>query len=417
MDTVMKNDLYILCTLLLVAAFLNGCTKDFIARNAVLSDRQLEVSVYSVNSKGGTKSLIDECNPDGMADGSNLVYACTPVADGGEGRTIGIWTDVIYAGGTYNNVFPNLQLLYTAGEHENNPDDDEISTPLKWNTDKIAFWYKEALHKFRAYYPYDIVNPKISAGSNADAMTIAYDINTMQDDILFAYNEENSSNNNYPHIGLDFKHALSAIKFKFKYKKEFYPRPGDDTALYEDYLDSVYLINTTAADALASKAVLVSGTPADDNAIVWSNYEFTTDRMYVWCGDKTEAFRLWRTNNTDTDENNPKTNENRSVVTGYCESGSLVGNQFENNDGWIMAIPGCSLKNTKLCFSTADGSQGSAMLPEILKDYTNGYESSVLQPGYRYTFTVIFSKMETEIIISIKPWNVIDSDHEFDLNK
>ena len=66
-------------------------------------------------------------------------------------------------------------------------------------------------------------------------------------------------------------------------------------------------------------------------------------------------------------------------------------------------IPQTVGEGTSLCFTT-QGSLGYTFKVAIP-------EGTVLEPGYRYTFNVIISKLDVELLITIKPWNELESSY------
>jgi hypothetical protein len=70
---------------------------------------------------------------------------------------------------------------------------------------------------------------------------------------------------------------------------------------------------------------------------------------------------------------------------------------------------------TQICFTT-ENSAGNVFrvnLPDKLYDSSNN-EFTSLEPGYRYTFNVVISRLDIEVFITIREWNLLDSSYSID---
>ena len=131
-----------------------------------------------------------------ISSDDDLIHACTPVADGGLGKAIGLWAAMTDASGrTTNDVFQGVQLRWfdREGGHEFNPDTDEESDRQKWNTVIVddqgerageVYWRPGETYRFRAYYPAGV---ELRENTSASTFIADYRTASQQDDMLAGY--------------------------------------------------------------------------------------------------------------------------------------------------------------------------------------------------------------------------------------
>ena len=220
----------ILYGLLLSVAVLTGCSKGDVPQGAT-DGQTIWWKVDSVEGLRGTKSLINSYDA--------LVEACKPE----NGGSISVWADYTIENETTRNVFEGTSIIYQ---------DKVGGNPHSyWNyAGNDIYWSLGGQYKFRAYYPTDADAKEaddtdgIQLGDGCNATVFQMNYNTMmtQKDLLVAYNTIDTRSWNLSHpVPLNFRHALSALQFRF----QLINAPGNEY-LDSDYLTSVWMENTVA---------------------------------------------------------------------------------------------------------------------------------------------------------------------------
>ena len=331
-----------------------------------------------------------------ISSDDDLIHACTPVADGGLGKAIGLWAAMTDASGrTTNDVFQGVQLRWfdREGGHEFNPDTDEESNRQKWNTVIVddqgerageVYWRPGETYRFRAYYPAGV---ELRENTSASTFIADYRTASQQDDMLAGYQKMTLSTlaDLQQHVQLRMKHMLSAVKFTFRFKEDF---PSTD------YLTGVWLENEAEGEFVDyGLLVFGDGTESGVERVQWYGISapLEGEKMYQWSTSPGLAFS--------------STPESRAVAYQASDATSTVtaGEFYTGNDGFVLMIPQTVGEGTSICFTTRNslGYTFKVALPE----------GTVLEPGYRYTFNIIISKLDVELFITIKPWNELESSY------
>lgn len=368
------------------ATLLPSCRKD--RTGVVTDDVRVPVRFEVEQEDAGTKSLV--CND------NDLIHACTPVADGGLGKAIGLWAAITDASGrTTNDVFSGVQLRWfdREGGHEYNPVGDEEENRQKWNTVIVdeegerageVYWRPNETYRFRAYYPAGV---ELRENTSASTFIADYRTSLQQDDMMAGYQKVVLSTlaDLQQHVQLRMKHMLSAVKFTFRFNEDF---PSTDR------LTGVWLENGEQGNFLEyGLLVYGDGTEAGVERIQWYGIHapLPGEKLYEWASSPGLSF----------------SSTEASKATAYMptDASSTVteGEFFTGNDGFVLMIPQTVGKDTFICFTTENslGYVFKAAIPE----------GTVLEPGYRYTFNVIISKLDVELLITIKPWNELESSY------
>ena len=412
----------ILIPLVLLGAALLSCRKQKVDFYPPAPEQPIRFEVTQTPAL--TKSMI-------ITEG-DLRTACTPVANGGDGKAISLWAAMMKEGETTNDVFKGVNLQWVAvGEkgHENNPDTDEEGTgkELYWNTmlnvggvDKHAevYWHPGETYYFRAYYPAGV---ELANNTSAYTFIAEYNCEEQQDDLMAAYQKVvlTDKASLQQHVQLNLLHMLSAVEFRFKFKEE----TGFEKS---DKLMSVWLENTESGQ-FGNYGLLVFGDgkkegdtgydPAVSPTVIdWyiMNTPAPGNRMYYWeHGSGLEFHR----NST---ENVPATaySDPAGTVDGSMFTGSSWTDGLGKEHNYVYMIPQDLHPGTQICFTT-ENSAGNVFrvnLPDKLYDSAtptpNEYTS--FEPGYRYTLNVVISRLDIEVFITIKEWNLIDSSYSID---
>ncbi len=350
--------------------------------NAVVSDIPIRWDVASIDVMQGHKKLIEENN--GKSAQIVLQESCTP---GLGDESIGIWADYqINVGDKVvkeENVFDGTQLIY-----QNKEDGNPYSY---WNyAGKDLYWTLGAVYTFRAYYPQTAIEDKVVSSSNATTFVVDYNTAQMQYDLLLAANVIDSRTWTLTQpVPLNFKHALSALKFIFKFEDYFQN---------SDELTSCWLENTEANEFTNVGMLIYGGSELHKMDWIESYQPQSGFKMYYWSHDGVE----FKNDGTE-----------RVSAVAYSQKGT-AGDQYTNNHGWLLIIPQKSDGTVRLCFTTKAGGATvySVPLPKITGTDFNLGETNLgsdFIPGYRYEYTLVITKTNVDVMLSIASWNELNS--------
>lgn len=374
-----------------------------------------------------TKSLIEGVD--------YLQRACTPKetvyktneGDGsvvmGLGQTLGIWADyTINIDGVkqeVSNVFSETSLIY-------NPESNDAVESTRWEyLSNPAYWVLGGEYAFRAYYPKNELNISEKL-SNAKTLVVEMNTATHQRDVLLAHKRIDTSKDGFKitdPVVLNFRHAMSAMMFKFK----FYD--GNDGVFYSnDAITSCWLeADEDESFAITGFMIYGNGTDYDEGPIQWRNqyYPQKSIKFYRWTCSQGVPFG----NTKPSGDEAWDASKHQTVATAYTVKGTGTNDNgvvFLNQDGWIVTIPQKSNGKLKLCFTTKAGGNAvfSVLIPAKTGTSLEKYNADPYTlenqkdpdgtdwiPGYRYTYTVSLSKTEADVNLSIAPWNRLDSSY------
>lgn len=405
----------IIWTLLLVAVV--SCKKD-----APAEDGPYPIRFQVTQTPAITKSMV--------STEEQLRYECTPTGDPtpGAGKSIGLWAAMKKGTVVTNDVFKGVRLQWhyigDPKSHESNPDTDEIGNLSYWNTmvtesgvDKFAeiYWHPGEIYYFRAYYPAGV---ELANNTSATTFIAEYNTENQQEDLMAAYQkvELNSTTGSMQqHVQLNMQHMLSAVQFKFKYKEE----AGFEK---EDKIVSVWLENTSTGQ-LGDYGLLVygDGKPESDptanpRKIEWYIMDTPAPgtRMYYWEHSSGIVFRRTSTENTAAIaySDPSQTTSGALFASNSWEDESITPHVLHN---YVYMIPQPLHTGTQICFTT-ENSAGNVFrvdLPDSFTDNSNVTHTS-LDPGWRYTFTIVISRLDIQVFITIREWNKMDSSYTID---
>ena len=101
----------------------------------------------------------------------------------------------------------------------------------------------------------------------------------------------------------------------------------------------------------------------------------------------------------------------------YTAAGTTSGQMFTGNDGFLLVIPQRSEGNVKLFFTTSHGgdTEYSITIPKITGTDLNGPSETgeYFIPGYRYIYTISITKTDIRLLLTIRPWNRLDSSYSY----
>ena len=349
-----------------------------------------------------TKSLIN--------NKVDIEKACTPESKGGKGQTIGIWADydITIDGTQYTveNVFKGTRLYY------NNSLSDEADTKWEYIGDP-AYWVAGGKNIFRAYYPSGEVSV-LESSSSAKAFVVESNTASTQRDLLLAFNsfdtvtgkyaDESTGDMSKP-VPFFFRHAMAAVKVCFRFEDGFYSQDAITSCWFENSVNDDF--------AITGMMTYGDGVNHEEGKIQWiKSYSPVSGLQYY----------LWKH-----PAGVPFSSSAGSSVTATAYSvfsAGDTGEKFTGQDGFLMIIPQPSTGNQRICFTTRSG--GNAVFRIAIPKKTGTSNANYLAnpddssphkaadgcdiiPGWRYTYTIVITKTDAEILLGIAPWNKLDS--------
>ena len=349
-----------------------------------------------------TKALINNAN--------DIQKACTPESKGGKGQTIGIWADydITIDGTQYTveNVFQGTHLIY-------NPLSEATDTKWEYEGDP-AYWVAGGKYIFRAYYPSGEVSV-LESSSSAKAFVVESNTASTQRDLLLAFNSFDTATGKYADgstgdmskpVPFYFRHAMAAVKVCFRFETGFYS---------EDAITSCWFENSINDDfAITGMMTYGDGKHHEEGKIQWiKSYSPVSGLQYY----------LWK--HPDGVPFSSASGSEPVIATAYSVfSAGDTGEKFTGQDGFVMIIPQSSTGNQHICFTTKSG--GNAVFRIAIPKTTGTSNANYLAdpdhpsthkaddgcdfiPGWRYTYTIVITKTNAEILLGIAPWNKLDS--------
>lgn len=339
----------------------------------------------------------------------DIQTACTPESEGGKGQTIGIWADydITIDGTPYTveNVFKGTRLIY-------NPSSSATDTKWEYMGDP-AYWVAGGKYIFRAYYPSGEVSV-LESSSSAKAFVVESNTVSTQRDLLLAFNSfdtvtgeyaDGSTGNMSNPVPFFFRHAMAAVKVCFRFEDGFYS---------EDAITSCWFENSVNDDfAITGMMTYGDGVNLDEGKIQWiKSYSPASGlQYYLWKHPDGIPF------SSDA--------ESSKIATAYSVfSDGDTGEKFTGQDGFVMIIPQPSTGNQHICFTTRNGGNAVFRIAIPKKTGTSNVkylanpddpsthkdsEGCDFIPGWRYTYTIVITKTDAEILLGIAPWNKLDS--------
>ena len=223
--------------------------------------------------------------------------------------------------------------------------------------------WEAKLYIFRAFWPYDA---EINSGS--DAMRLAIDYSTARDshDLMVSFNTRDRANEGIAPVKMEFRHALSALRFQVKFKE------GEETDnLTKFYLKGIYPVGT------------------------------------MFYGNETDSFEegdiLWKTNMFDSGGENLLWEGSKPFSA--TETATVY-----DGDGMMFIIP-------QTLSASTDMTASLNFYTEKAGDALHAYDfpKTTLLPGKIYTYTISLGKSNIQISVDIEDWNTIQSNTDINL--
>lgn len=372
---------YIVALTGLVVLSLSSCRKEPVPSPEYGERIPVLWDITEVEGMKETKALIE--------DKAGLESACSATG----GKSIGVWADYSILEGagepdasgspsngrlvTYENVFDNAEIVFTG------PAGGSTSG---WNSaeGKDVYWVFGGDYKFRAYYPHTM-SGYITSNSDADIFILEYKSEVVQEDLCVAHNTVSTTAEGWKStdpVNLAFTHCLSAVKFQFKMDYEM-----------EDKLTSCYLENTSSKtkEAFSTLGLLIYGSSE-------AGKEKDIDWTEGYWPEKNTPFYRWKYNEGLAFDNN-------TAAVAYTGGYNDFGRIYTMNDGWLLIMPQESKGFVNLCFTTEKG--GDTVYKVRIPAETGTVVDD--KPSYsratRYTYTVMVSKTNLKMNISVSDWN------------
>lgn len=395
------GNIYIIVVLVLGSLLLSSCHKD----TPQQPQTKTEVK-WSVDGVAGysTKALINSAD--------DIAAACTP---GTGGQTIGIWADydITIDGTPYSveNVFKGTHLVY-------NPSSSATDTKWEYEGDP-AYWVAGGKYIFRAYYPSGEVSV-LESSSSAKAFVVESNTVSTQRDLLLAFNSfdtvtglyaDGSTGDMSKPVPFYFRHAMAAVKVRFRFEDGFYSSDAITSCWFENMENDTF--------AVTGMMSYGDGKSYNEGKINW---------LKAYSPGPGYTFYLWKHN-----DGIPFSNTfggSQVIATAYSAfSPGDTGEKFTGQDGFIIIIPQASNGKTEICFTTENGGNTvfRIAIPKITGTSNELYLANPdapsthrdpsgcdFIPGWRYTYTVVITKTDAQVVLGIAPWNRLDS--SFDIS-
>lgn len=245
-----------------------------------------------------------------------------------------------------------------------------------WTYTPKRKWENSMHYSFRAYWPY---RAEVNPASNATRIGIEYKSTTMNYDLLVAYATRYPLDEGIAPVTMQFHHALAGLKFYIKYYDK-----DDSTKGMKDFVTRFYLKGLYSVGYLVY-GVRESGDDAEKIQWVFSENTFDgNNELFDWSG-KAEFSRGQAA--TDTDKTA----------------------QVFDNDNLVFVIP--------QTLSSAAGATTANFYAENSGDalHTVKLPETELLPGKIYTFTFVVHSSYVTVNVSIKDWEVLQSNVDINL--
>lgn len=240
-------------------------------------------------------------------------------------------------------------------------------------TDNVK-WLRSDYYRFRAFYPYSLIS-KVNSSSNAEILALDYSLMENDSDMMVAYATRFPAKDGVDPVVLEFKHALSALKFVVKKENS-----SETEKIKEFYLTGLY--RTGGLVYTSSDAAKLNG-----------------EQTLNWIPSVS-------------DEDTPVHHWVAASETEYKEIDS-DGVAVYDKDGFVFAIPMDGKDKDELIVKT---------LPKIRANFRTDKGGTVLhaamlpdirwEPGKKYIYTITVKQATVSVVVTIKPWTLVEAGAE-----
>ena len=398
----------------LAAALFAGCGGDpeIPAPVPLPGDRPVVFSAANSSSTAATKSLVGNQQEAGT---TTLEEICTP---GGGGEAIAVWGDYCRNGisgdvAEYTTVFRDTHLVYDGI--------GDAAAQKQWTySGPVQYWMHDCSYRFRAYFPATI---EPISSSNIMTLSLEYQSNRTQDDLLIAYNEADTGAADFDPtaaVNLYFRHTLAALRFTFEL--------GYDNS---DRITACWLENGVRDDFAVTGILFCERREAGGRIFTKEHppKKEELDAYFRWlkgyCPEpKLDPFYKWSCTEGNglllqTKITGETAVYTRAVAYDCAPDITAQGELFTRNGGWLLILPQESSGNLQLCFQTEHGGKSTVFRVAVPRNTTTQlYANGVprvddagnpvygWRAGMRYSYMIRIQKSDLQASLAVADWNM-----------
>lgn len=240
-----------------------------------------------------------------------------------------------------------------------------------WTYDDRQKWLKAMHYRFRAYWPY---TANVNIASTANYLAVEYH-NIEDYDLLLAYTTRYPMTEGTKRVPMKFQHALSALRFKFRFKedKKFTNISDKVTGLY--------------VQGLIPSGTVIYGKAQKTDSLTTMRWNISTDnfdtstKFFSWTGS--EKFGVGA---TTADKTVATAFDNDKAV--FCVPQTLSETEKVNGEDVVV-------RPSYIYFTTESG--GSTVQKALIP-------TTKLEAGKIYTFTLVVNGSSVTLNVDIEDW-------------
>ncbi len=240
-----------------------------------------------------------------------------------------------------------------------------------WTYDDRQKWHKAMHYRFRAYWPY---TANVNIASTANYLAVEYH-NIEDYDLLLAYTTRYPMTEGTKRVPMNFKHALSALRFKIRFKED------EKFTNITDKFTGLYV------QGLIPSGTVIYGKAQETDALTTMRWNISTGnfdtstKFFSWTGS--EVFGV---GSTIADKTIATAFDNDQAV--FCVPQTL--SETEKHNGEEVVV-----RPSYVYFTTESGgsTEQKALIP-----------TTKLEAGKIYTFTLVVNGSSVTINVDIEDW-------------
>ncbi len=240
-----------------------------------------------------------------------------------------------------------------------------------WTYDDRQKWLKANHYRFRAYWPY---TANVNIASTANYLAVEYH-NIEDYDLLLAYTTRYPMTEGTGRVKMEFKHALSALRFKFRFKED------EKFINISDYVTGLYL------QGLIPSGTVIYGKAQKTDSLTTMRWNISTDnfdtstKFFSWTGS--EKFGVGA---TTADKTIATVLDNDKAV--FCVPQTLSETEKVNGEDVVV-------RPSYVYFTTESG--GSTVQKALIP-------TTKLEAGKIHTFTLVVNGSSVTLNVDIEDW-------------
>ncbi len=246
-----------------------------------------------------------------------------------------------------------------------------------WTYSPKQKWQRAMHYRFRAIWPY---SAEVKANSNANLVSVDYSCVNDSYDLLAAYATRYPVDEGVGRVTMNFKHLLSGLRFKIKYRDSISSPETVSDAVTEFYITGIY-----PAGQLFYGLTSTSEDTDNVSWIVNENSFESKNPLFDWTGNKEFGVvgykgyaPIYFTESTDA--SGKVTTDGAALIVPQTISSS-VGDTYVN---FYTTVGGSALQKVKL-------------------------PQRKLEAGKIYTYTLILQGTQVQVTVDIADWDDIKS--------